>query len=87
MQLEVLAQNAVGIIGAEDPVFELGDDPALRSACGNSGLGGHQDSRAPMLSSSPAVRPEVDFGGAEFAGRDIDVSEPARVPLRATAAR
>src|SRR5208282_2746738 len=29
VQFEVLAQNAVRVIGAEDPVFELGDDPAF----------------------------------------------------------
>ena len=29
-QMEVLAQDAVGVIDAEDPVIELGDDPAFR---------------------------------------------------------
>ncbi len=74
-QFEMLAQDAVGIVGGEDPVFELGDDRAVVRAeraglsAANQGLTG-ADAFEHALEFG-----EFDFGGPEFAGRDIDVSD------------
>ncbi len=76
MQAEVLAQNAVGVIGAEDPVIEFGDDPALWFGLGKKGrFGGDQHFARADAFEQAGQFGEVDFGGAEFAGGDIDVGE------------
>ena len=55
-QMEVFAQDAVGVIDAEDPGVELGDDPAFGFVdfAGSSGASAAtRTSRAPMLSRRP----------------------------------
>ncbi len=89
--MEVVAQDAVGVVGAEDPVFELGATKrsASASGCGSSGSSpGTSTSRAPRCFERAGDFGEIDFGGAEFAGGDIDVREAGARRRRAhTAAR
>ena len=57
-QLEVIAQRAVGVVVAEDPVFEFGAQkrgPARSSPVSSGRSAGNSTSRAPRCSSAPAT--------------------------------
>ncbi len=76
MQVEVLAQNAVGVIGAEDPVVEFGENPAFGFGLREErGVGGDEDfARTDAFERAGQVG-EIEFRGAEFPGGDVDLGE------------
>ena len=88
-QVEVIAQHAVGVVEAEDPVFELGAHVARAFSCEVSSgkSAGNSTSRAPRCSSAAGISSGVELGDAEFAGRDVHVRQARARPRRATAAR
>ena len=80
--MEVFAQDAIGVVGAEYPIVEFGYDPAFRFRLREEGrFGGDEDfARTDAFEKSRQFE-EVYFGSAELAGRDIDVrkSRPCTV--------
>ncbi len=80
-QMEMVAQRAVGVIEAEDPVFEFGAQitRALLIAREQWQFGGEQHfARAKLLDGGRDVG-GIHFRDAEFAGRDIHMRHAGAV--------
>ena len=82
----MIAQGAVGVVGAEDPVFDFGAHEARAGAVFAASSGrspGKSTSRAPRCSSGAGDFGRLDFGDAELAGRDIDMRQAGAAIRRA----
>ena len=86
--MEVFAQDAIGVVGAEYPIVEFGYDPAFRFRCRKRGASAAtRTSRAPMLSRSPGSSKRFTSVARNSPVETSTYASPARVPLRETAAR
>ena len=81
-QAEVIAQGAVGVIEAEDPVFEVGAEIARALIFGGEQrqIGGVEDLARAKLFDGGVDFGGVHFGDAELAGGDIHVGHAGAMP-------
>ena len=83
-QMEMIAEGAVGVIEAEDPVVELGAEPAERLV---GALPAASTSRALRFSSAGSSSTRSSSVARNSPVETSTWATPARVPLRQTAAR